>query len=72
MIIKYRVHEVAKDFDKPSKAVIDLLKNYTDEPRKHMTALEDRELNIIFETFTQESQVENFNEYFALAKKFNP
>ncbi len=69
MIIKYRVHEVAKDFDKPSKAVIDLLKNYTDEPRKHMTALEDRELNIIFETFTQEAQVENFNEYFALANK---
>ncbi len=69
MIIKYRVHEVAKDFDKPSKAVVDLLKNYTDEPRKHMTALEDRELNIIFETFTQESQVANFNDYFALANK---
>ena len=69
MIIKYRVHEVAKDFDKPSKAVVDLLKNYTDEPRKHMTALEDRELNIIFETFTQETQVENFNDYFALANK---
>ena len=27
MMNKYRVHEVAKDFDKPSKSVIDLLGN---------------------------------------------
>ena len=48
MMNKYRVHEVAKDFDKPSKAVIDLLGEYFEEPKKHMTALEEKELDVIF------------------------
>lgn len=68
MMNKYRVHEVAKDFDKPSKSVIDLLGKYFDEPKKHMTALEEKELDVIFETFTQQSEVESFDAYFAMGK----
>lgn len=59
MMNKYRVHEVAKDFDKPSKSVIDLLGEYFEEPKKHMTALEEKELDVIFETFTQQNEVES-------------
>ena len=44
---KYRVHEVAKDFGINSKKILEILEKYTDEPRKHMTALEDRELDAI-------------------------
>lgn len=70
MIIKYRVHEVAKDFGKQSKAVVDILaKHFPDDPKKHMTALEDKELDVVFETLTQENQVANFDEYFASANK---
>ncbi len=68
MINKYRVHEVAKDFDMQSKKVIELLAKYFDDQKKHMTALEENELDVIFETFTQENQVENFDAYFATAK----
>ena len=40
MMIKYRVHEVAKDFDMPNnKEIISLLEKYTGETKKHMTAL---------------------------------
>ncbi len=67
MEIKYRVHEVAKDFDQPSKDVVDLLAKYFDDPKKHMTALTNEELNIVFEYFTQTNQVENFDAYFAMA-----
>ncbi len=67
MEIKYRVHEVAKDFDQPSKDVVDLLAKYFDDPKKHMTALTNDELNIVFEHFTQTNQVENFDAYFAMA-----
>ncbi len=67
MINKYRVHEVAKDFDMKSNAVIDLLAKYYDDQKKHMTALEEDELDIIFETFTLEHQVESFEPYFATA-----
>lgn len=68
MMNKYRVHEVAKDFDKPSKSVIDLLGEYFEEPKKHMTALEEKELDVIFETFTQQNEVESFDAYFAMGK----
>lgn len=69
MISKYRVHEVAKDFDIKSRAVIELLAKYFGDTKKHMTALEENELDIVFETFTQENQVESFDEYFAEAEK---
>ena len=68
MMNKYRVHEVAKDFDKPSKSVIDLLGEYFEEPKKHMTALEEKELDVIFETFTQQNEVESIDAYFAMGK----
>ncbi len=69
MMIKYRVHEVAKDLEAPSKDVIALLKEYTGDEKKHMTALTEDELNIIFEYYTQKNQVKSFDEYFALQKE---
>ena len=68
MINKYRVHEVAKDFDIKSNIVVDLLGKYFDGQKKHMTALEEDELDIIFETFTKENQTEDLNEYFNFVK----
>ena len=65
MINKYRVHEVAKDFDIKSTVVVDLLLKYFPDTKKHMTVLEEEELDIIFDTFTTEHAVENFDAYFA-------
>ena len=65
MMIKYRVHEVAKDFGVASKDIIALLKEHLNVEKKHMTALNEEELNFIFEYYTQKNQVVNFNEYFA-------
>lgn len=72
MMIKYRVHEVAKDLNVPSKDVITLLGKHFDTPKKHMTALTEEELNVVFEHFTQKNQVENFDAYFASGKKEKP
>ncbi|MBQ7082287.1 MAG: translation initiation factor IF-2 [Oscillospiraceae bacterium] len=72
MMIKYRVHEVAKDLNVPSKDVIELLGKHFDTPKKHMTALTEEELNVVFEHFTQKAQVENFDRYFASANKEAP
>ena len=70
--IKYRIHEVGKDFGKPSKVVLELLTQYFDGTKNHMTALEDKELDVIFETFTQQSAVKSFDEYFATAAEAKP
>ena len=69
MISKYRVHEVARDFDIKSNIIIELLTKYFGDTKKHMTALEENELDVIFETFTQENQVESFDDYFAMAEE---
>ena len=69
MLDKYRVHEVGKDFDRGSKEIVDILAKYTGETKKHMTALEEKELNIVFEVLTQQSAVENFDAYFATRKE---
>ena len=66
---KYRIHEVAKDFGLNSKDIIAILEKYSDEPKKHSTALEDKELNVIFDTLTQNAQVESFDSYFAAGEK---
>ncbi len=65
MMIKYRVHEVAKDFDIPSKNIVTLLKDHFGVEKKSQTALEENELNVIFDAVTLEHQVESFDAYFA-------
>ena len=66
---KYRVHEVAKDFGLNSKKILTILESKMPAERTHMAALEDRELDIIFETVTQENAVENFDAYFTAGEK---
>ena len=66
---KYRVHEVAKDFGINSKKILEILDGGSAEPRKHMTALEDAELDLIFETITKQNEVESFDAYFAAGER---
>ena len=35
-LIKYRVHEVAKDFKRPTKEITDILTKYATTPKNHM------------------------------------
>ena len=69
MINKYRVHEVAKDFDVSSKSVLELLGKHFEGQKKSMTALEENELDVIFEVYTKENSVESFDAYFATANE---
>ncbi len=65
--VKYKIHEVAKDFGKQSKAILELLAPYSEEEKKYTSALDDKELSIIFEIMTQQNAVASFEEYFATA-----
>ncbi len=65
MMVKYRVREVAKDLNIPNKEVIDTLAKFFPEPKKYMTALEENELDIVLESFTQQRNQENLDAYFA-------
>ena len=68
MVVKYKVHELAKDFNMKSNAVIDLLKQFDETPKKSQTSLTSDELDIVFDRFTTEHSVENFDSFFAAKK----
>lgn len=72
MNVKYRLHEVAKDLNVQNKDIVDLLEQYFGETKKHMTALTEEELNIVFEHFTQKNQVDRLDDYFASKEKPQP
>lgn len=67
MEIKIKLNEVAKDFDKPSKELVEVLnEKFPDAPKKTMSTLTPEELNYAFEYYTQNNQVESFDKYFAM------
>ncbi len=69
MMIKYKVSDVAKDFGMASKEIIALLKEHFDEPKKTASALNEGELDVIFEVLTQQHASENFEAYFEMGAK---
>ena len=63
-MIKHRIHEIAKDMDLPSKDIMDLLKDRgVDLSKKHMTVLDDDQLNYVFEKLTAQNQAPNLDSY---------
>ena len=68
-LIKYRVHELAKDFQLSSKEVVQILTDYATAPKNHMQVLDDNELSLIFEYLTQKNQVGSIEEIYAVEEK---
>ncbi|MBE6929912.1 MAG: translation initiation factor IF-2 [Ruminococcaceae bacterium] len=56
MNVKYRIHEMAKDFNMPSKRIVELLGEYGIIPKNHMQVLEPDQLNYLFDRLTAENQ----------------
>ena len=69
MMIKYRVSDVAKDFNVPAKEVIAVLADHNIPGKKSATALEEHELDIIFEHYTQKHNSADLDAYFATANE---
>ena len=63
-MIKYRVHEVAKDFNVTSKVISQILTDYIAPPKNHMQVLENHELDVIFEYMTQHNQAASLEDIF--------
>ncbi|MFZ2537959.1 MAG: translation initiation factor IF-2 [Oscillospiraceae bacterium] len=64
---KYKLSDVAKDLNIPVTEVSEILAKTDSTPKKPTAVLTDEELNVVFEQVTKQNQVENFNEFFAVA-----
>ena len=69
MMIKYKVKDVAADLNVSAKDVIAVLEKHCNVSKKTMASLDENELNVVFDYFTQKNSVENFNSYFAVREK---
>ena len=66
-LIKYRIHEVAKDFGMPTKAMMELFEQYFGKHKNHLQVLEEHQLNLLFDVITQQHQIASLEEVFAVA-----
>ena len=65
IVNKYKVNELAKDFGKQTKEIIEILGKYFDVPKKSGQNLDERELSVVFEHLTQHNQVSGIQAIFA-------
>ncbi|MDE5917264.1 MAG: translation initiation factor IF-2 [Oscillospiraceae bacterium] len=64
MTKKVKLSDAAKDLKLQAQELISLMENYDGVKRKNGSSLSESEMNYIIEHYSQENQVENFDEYF--------
>ena len=64
-VVKTKLGELAKDLKVSNGDIVKCLETYDGETRKTQASLVPEEVGYVLEYFTQNNQVENFNEYFA-------
>ncbi len=65
MINKYKISDLAKDFNLPSKDIIALVSSLTGEEKKSSAMLIDYEIAMVFDALTKKYAVKSFDDYFA-------
>ncbi len=72
MTIKYKVSDVAKDLNVPAKQIVDLLAQKGGEVKKTGANLTEKEVNLVFEHFTQANAEASLDAYLDSAPKPQP
>lgn len=65
MINKYKISDLAKDFNISSKDIIALVASLTGEEKKSSTMLIEPEIALVFDALTKKYAVKSFDDYFA-------
>ena len=68
-MIKYRLKEVAADFNVATKEITEILAQYGEKPKSTSQVMTDEELNIIFDYLTQHNQITSLEVVFAVQPK---
>ncbi len=66
MTNKYKISELAKDFNIKSKDLVDILTTLTGSEKKSGGVLGEEEIGLVFTYLTAKNSVKNFDEYFAM------
>ena len=66
MSIKYRLKEVAADFDVAPKQIAQIMEMFFEKPKSNTQVLTEEELNVVFDYITQTNQIESLEVVFAV------
>ena len=55
--VKYKIREVAKDFDMPTKSVMNMVTEHFEAPKSSAQVLSDDQLNLVFDLITRPSRL---------------
>ncbi len=65
--VKYRIKEVAADFGMAPKEIAAIVEKYFEKPKSTAQVLEEDQLNVIFDSLTQQNQIASVETVFAAA-----
>ncbi|MBQ8769300.1 MAG: translation initiation factor IF-2 [Oscillospiraceae bacterium] len=68
-LVKYRLKEVAADFEVAPKVIVEIISKYFEKPKSNTQVLTDDELNLVFEYMTVNNQIQSLEQVFAVQPK---
>ncbi len=72
MAIRPRVHEISKGFGVSSKEILTLMEGFGITLKNHMAILEEKELDMILDYYTQKNQTEDLSQVFKVKEQEQP
>ena len=68
-LVKYRLKDVAADFDLSIKEVTDVVAKFYERPKSNTRVLTEEELNVVFDYITKTHQISSLEQVFAVQPK---
>ncbi|MBE6925521.1 MAG: translation initiation factor IF-2 [Ruminococcaceae bacterium] len=68
-LVKYRIKDVATDFDLPVKELMEVVAKFYEKPKSNTRVLTEEELNVVFDYITKTHQIESLEQVFAAQPK---
>ena len=68
-LVKYRIREVAADFDVAPKEIVEIISKFFEKPKSNNQVLTEEELNVVFDYMTQTHQISSLEQVFAVQPK---
>ena len=68
-LVKYRLKDVATDFDLPVKEVTEVVAKFYEKPKSNTRIMTEEELNVVFDYITKTHQIDSLEQVFAVQPK---
>ncbi len=68
-LVKYRLKEVAADFELPAKEISEIVSKFFEKPKSNTQVLSEEELNVVFDYVTKTHQIDSLEQVFAVQPK---